>query len=91
LQLVEVVYTQGIASGRQTGQKFAKKAATRWVSHAHGRRRRVKGGEQAGGRPAEEVVEYERLLGYLRNNEHRMDYPKYLRNGWQIATAAKRW
>ncbi len=28
------------------------------------------------------------LLGYLRKNVGRMDYPTYLRNGWQIATGA---
>src|SRR5439155_1525434 len=31
---------------------------------------------------------HEDLLGYLRKNEGRMDYPTYLRNGWQIATAS---
>lgn len=28
----------------------------------------------------------ESLLGYLRNNLHRMDYPRYLANGWQIGS-----
>ena len=28
------------------------------------------------------------VLGYLRKNEGRMDYPTYLRNGWQIASGA---
>ncbi len=28
------------------------------------------------------------LLAYLRKNEGRMDYPRYLRNGWQIASGA---
>jgi len=28
------------------------------------------------------------VLGYLRNNKGRMDYPRYLRNGWQIASGA---
>jgi hypothetical protein len=32
--------------------------------------------------------EYDRLLNYLRNNVHRMDYPRYLRRGWQIASGA---
>lgn len=27
-------------------------------------------------------------LGYLRGNVHRMNYPKYLERGWQIATGA---
>jgi hypothetical protein len=40
-------------------------------------------------RMAEEVeTEYDRLLKYLRNNAHRMDYPRYLRQGWQIASGA---
>ena len=29
------------------------------------------------------------VLNYLRKNEGRMDYPTYLRNGWQIGSA--RW
>jgi hypothetical protein len=38
---------------------------------------------------APEVQEdYDRLLNYLRNNEHRMDYPRYLKRGWQIASGA---
>jgi len=28
------------------------------------------------------------LLGYLHKNVERMDYPRYLRNGWQIASGA---
>ena len=32
--------------------------------------------------------EYDRLLNYLRSNEHRMDYPAYLKRGWQIASGA---
>ncbi len=31
---------------------------------------------------------HESVLGYLRNNEHRMDYPRYLQRGWQIASGA---
>ncbi|MCH8244039.1 MAG: hypothetical protein IH897_15735 [Planctomycetes bacterium] len=26
------------------------------------------------------------LLGYVRNNRHRMDYPKYISKGWQIGS-----
>jgi hypothetical protein len=33
-------------------------------------------------------VELERVQNYMRNNVHRMDYPEYLRQGWQIATGA---
>jgi hypothetical protein len=37
---------------------------------------------------AEVQEAYDRLLNYLKNNEHRMDYPRYLRRGWQIASGA---
>lgn len=30
--------------------------------------------------------EYANLLGYLRNNLHRMDYPTYIARGWQIGS-----
>ena len=30
--------------------------------------------------------EHEGLLNFLRNHAHRMDYPDYLRKGWQIAS-----
>lgn len=30
--------------------------------------------------------EYEKLLNYLRSNVHRMDYPAYQSNGWQIGS-----
>lgn len=33
-------------------------------------------------------AEYERVLNYIGTNLHRMDYPSYLRQGWQIATGA---
>lgn len=29
---------------------------------------------------------YRQLLNYVRNNLHRMDYPEYLRRGWQIGS-----
>ena len=33
------------------------------------------------------IIEAHRLLtGYLRNNLHRTDYPKYVANGWQIGS-----
>jgi hypothetical protein len=37
-----------------------------------------------------ESVQHElaKLLNYLRNNEHRMDYPAYSRSGWHIASGA---
>jgi hypothetical protein len=31
---------------------------------------------------------HDEVLGYLRKNEGRMDYPTYWRNGWQIASGA---
>jgi hypothetical protein len=33
-------------------------------------------------------AEHQDLLNFLKKNEHRMNYPEYLRNGWQIATGA---
>jgi hypothetical protein len=33
-------------------------------------------------------AEHASVLNYLRNNEHRMDYPRYLKRGWQIASGA---
>jgi hypothetical protein len=32
--------------------------------------------------------ERDRLLHYMTNNEHRMDYPRYLKQGWQIGSGA---
>ena len=29
---------------------------------------------------------YRRTVQYFRNHEHRMDYPRYVRNGWQIGS-----
>jgi hypothetical protein len=37
---------------------------------------------------AEVQAEYDRLLNYLKSNAHRMDYPRYLKHGWQIASGA---
>lgn len=33
-------------------------------------------------------AKYEEVLGYLRNNVHRMDYPRYRANGWSIGSGA---
>ena len=33
-------------------------------------------------------AEYDRVLNYIRKNVHRMDYPTYLRKGWQIGSGA---
>jgi len=33
-------------------------------------------------------AQYEETLGYLKNNVHRMDYPRYLANGWCIGSGA---
>ena len=30
------------------------------------------------------IKAHRQLTGYVRNNVHRMDYPTYVRNGWQI-------
>ena len=37
---------------------------------------------------AEMHEEHDRLLNYLRNNVSRMDYPSYLKHGWQIGSGA---
>lgn len=37
---------------------------------------------------AETQAEQDRLLNYLRNNVGRMDYPSYLKKGWQIGSGA---
>lgn len=33
-------------------------------------------------------TQHEETLGYLKNNLHRMDYPRYLANGWCIGSGA---
>jgi hypothetical protein len=33
-------------------------------------------------------LQYDETLGYLKNNIHRMDYPRYLANGWCIGSGA---
>ena len=38
------------------------------------------------GRPAKARAAHAELIGYLRNHEHRMDYPRYLANGWPIGS-----
>ena len=37
---------------------------------------------------AEAAEEHGKLLTFLGNHVHKMDYPEYLRQGWQIATGA---
>ncbi|MSU80621.1 MAG: ISKra4 family transposase, partial [Gemmataceae bacterium] len=32
--------------------------------------------------------QYAEMLGYFKNNVHRMDYPRYLANGWFIGSGA---
>jgi hypothetical protein len=34
------------------------------------------------------IAQHEETLGYLQNNVHRMDYPRYLANGWCIGSGA---
>jgi hypothetical protein len=38
------------------------------------------------GRSAAAREAHRQLLGYLANQQHRMDYPEYLRHGWQIGS-----
>lgn len=33
-------------------------------------------------------AQYEETLGYFQNNLHRMDYPRYVANGWSIGSGA---
>lgn len=40
------------------------------------------------GASATAVEEHRKLTGYLGNNLHRMDYPRYLANGWHIGSGA---
>jgi len=35
---------------------------------------------------AEVKEEHRRQVQYFRNHEHKMDYPRYLANGWQIGS-----
>ena len=37
---------------------------------------------------AETQAEQDKLLNYLRNHVDRMDYPSYLKQGWQIGSGA---
>jgi hypothetical protein len=37
---------------------------------------------------AEAQTELEKVLNYFRNHVHRMNYPEYLRNGWQIGSGS---
>lgn len=37
-------------------------------------------------RTASVIKVHRQLLGYFRHNVHRMDYPQYLKNGWQIGS-----
>jgi len=37
---------------------------------------------------AEAKVAYDKALTYFRNQAHRMDYPEYLRRGWQIGSGS---
>jgi hypothetical protein len=39
-----------------------------------------------GGRTAAAREEHRQVLGYIRNNLHRMDYPRYRAEGWQIGS-----
>jgi hypothetical protein len=33
-------------------------------------------------------AQYEETVGYFKNNLHRMDYPRYIANGWSIGSGA---
>ena len=38
------------------------------------------------GRSAAQLEAYRLLTNYVRNNQHRMDYPTYIANGWEIGS-----
>jgi hypothetical protein len=38
--------------------------------------------------PAQTQEELDKVLNYFRNHVHRMNYPEYLRNGWQIGSGS---
>lgn len=38
------------------------------------------------GRPPAVVEAHRQLMGYIGGNRHRMDYPTYVKNGWQIGS-----
>jgi hypothetical protein len=42
---------------------------------------------QLSAKPAAQA-QWEETLGYFRNNSHRMDYPRYVANGWCIGSGA---
>ena len=37
---------------------------------------------------ADSLLKLAKTMGYLKNNVHRMDYPRYLANGWSIGSGA---
>ena len=41
---------------------------------------------ELGGRSAAACEEHRRVTGHIRNNLHRMDYPRYRAEGWQIGS-----
>src|SRR5262249_42658723 len=59
------------------------------LKHAGGKRLICVLERLAGKQMPESVAqEWDKLLNYLRNNAHRMDYPTYSRRGWHIASGA---
>jgi hypothetical protein len=68
----------------------AGEVAGRWchtLKHAGGAalRAALEALDLRGRRPAAREV-YRQVLGYVRNQEHRMDYPRYRANGWLIGS-----
>ena len=65
-----------------------------WTEYASGKLKR-EGGRAVrcwlermdlSGATAEQKEEHRRQVQYFRNHEHKMDYPRYLANGWQIGS-----
>jgi hypothetical protein len=72
--------------------KFGERLLEAWchtLKHAGGARV-LKLVEKLNPKPmtAEVAAAHDKLLTFLRNHVHKMDYPEYLRQGWQIATGA---
>ncbi len=81
LEFAKLLYGDDAARQQQT-QAWCHK-----LKHEGGRTllRELEGRDMARASPAA-LESYRQLLGYLRNNQHRMDYPKYISRGWQIGS-----
>ena len=80
-------FAKVLFAGDEPARKTRVDAWCHKLKHAGGRELlgELESLELAEARP--EVIESHRLLtNYLRNNLHRTDYPRYVKNGWQIGS-----